>query len=74
MLLHPEDLAGTGQAQAYLDGLSTTDGALATWDAFLQAASRETAASMRKKWPATQPGRQGVAHHAPASGAARDHA
>lgn len=42
-LLHPEDVAGRDHAQAYIDGLVTPDGAIATWDAFLHAAPRAKA-------------------------------
>lgn len=42
-LLHPEDVAGLDQAQTYLDGLATADGAIATWATFLHTAPRATA-------------------------------
>jgi hypothetical protein len=40
ILVHPEDVAGIGQAQTYLDGLAMKDGAIATWDTFLDTARR----------------------------------
>jgi PD-(D/E)XK nuclease superfamily len=50
MLLHPGDLGGCDQAQAYVAGLSTGEAAFSTWDAFLHAAgsTNAMAASLRR--------------------------